>query len=746
VLTRGRRIFLEWFVVALLATAGIGLAVSQDIFRRADNLFYDRLIWLAREPASDDIIIIAIDDESVRRIGQFPWPRDAHARLLDRLQAAKARAILYDLLFVEFSRQDRELVRATAAARPILPLYMEVPGRNGAAVTVVEPIAPLREAGALLGHANLSPDEDGIVRRVHLAEGSAGRLWPHVAAVTACRAAGKACAQPQRGEGAGLVRARPYLIPYAGGRQHFRTIPFVEVIEGRVPSAFFAGKIVLVGATGAGLGDAYATPLAERNALMPGVELNANIVQALVSNRAIAPAGPALRYALALLPLWILLAGFLWARPRFNFLLGLALAFSTLAISAVLIFMGGQWASPVAALVGLAVVYPLWGWRRLEATTSYMREELERFRRDPDLLLPSERPTGETVQSDIELLRGAVARARDLQHFVTDTLKGLPDASLVIGPDAEIRLLNDRAFALLGDGEGQHFTWVTAELTGDQSALDKDREPGEGGLPSEIVDTRDRIFDVRWSPIRDRDGRLASWVLRLADITELRLATRQREEALQLLTHDMRSPQVSIITTLGQAGRAVEASISKRIEAYARRTLALADGFVQFARAEAQPLSCDEVDLRDVLLDAVDDLWPQSSAKRMQVETLGLDEELLVQGDRSLLTRATINLVGNAIKYAPEESAIRCGLERRGAHVILSVADQGPGITREQIEEIFQPFRRLDHNGPEGVGLGLPFVRSVAARHGGSVTCISDPGEGSRFELQLPLADAVEAG
>jgi CHASE2 domain-containing sensor protein len=629
-LTGERRILIEWLAVALLATAGVTLAVATDLFRRADNLLYDQLIRLEREPASDEIIVIAIDNDSIARIGGFPWPRDVHAGLLDRLEAARPRVILYDVLFVDPSPADRRLADAVSRTRPVLPLYMEVPGRNGEPVSVIEPIPPLRAAGAEIGHVNLSPDEDGIVRRAYLAEGRGDRLWPHVAALTACRAAGAACDLPRRGEGDGLARAEPYLIPFAGGRQHFRTVPFFAVLDGSVPDEFFTDRIVLIGATASGLGDAYATPLAERNTLMPGVELNANIIQALITGRAVKPAGPIARYALALLPLWLLLAGFLLARPRFNFLLGLALGAAAVGASVALLLVGGLWAPPLAALAGLIVVYPLWAWRRLEATTAYLREEFTRFRNDPDPLFAEARPAGDAVQSDIELLRAAIAH--------------------------------------------------------------------------------------------------------------LRTATRQREEALQFLTHDMRSPQASIISTLGQAGGAVEAGIARRIENYARRTLALADGFVQFARAESQHVTREETNVCDVVLDAVDDLWPQSSARRIAIETEGCESERLVLGDRSLLTRAVINLVGNAIKYSPDGSTVRCRVASEAGEVVVSIEDQGPGISEDQRALLFQPFRRLGHGGPEGAGLGLAFVRLIASRHGGTVTCHSSPGEGSRFELRLPAA------
>lgn len=737
--TRVRRILIEWIAVALISTLVVAATVWGQTFERADNLVYDRLIRLQGAAADDRIIIVAIDDESVARIGRFPWPRAVHARLLQRLAAARPSAIIYDVLLVDPSTGDPELATAVHAARPILPVYMEVPGPNGASVGVVQPRPEFRAAGALVGEANVSPDDDGIVRRVYLAEGTGHQLWPHVATLAACHAFETACLPLQRGSSQDYVRERPYLIPFAGRRRHFRTIPFSAVLDGGVPDAFFRGRIVLVGATAAGLSDTYGTPMAERDALMPGVEVNANIVQGLIDGRFLAPAPTPARYAFPLVPLWLLLAGFLLARPRVNFFLGLFLIPAVVAASAAVFLVGHYWISPVTALAGLLLLYPLWAWRRLEATSAFMRRELEQFHRDPEVPPNSRPPTLEAVQSDIDLLGEAVARARDLRRVVSDTLKALPDASAVIDASSgSIQFLNDRGHDLLGQAEGKHFSWIVERLTGTEGSGTAAAAPD--ALPSQIIVEDGRIFDVRWSPIHSHEGKLVSWVVRLADITELQLANRQREEALQLLTHDMRSPQASIIAALGQSPGAVEPTLARRIESYARRTLELADGYVQLARAEAQPLRLEELDLDAVLVEAVDDLWPLSSAKEIKVETGATEGEVLVRGDRGLLTRAIINLVGNAIKFSPSGSSVRCGIERERGEVSLSICDEGPGLTTDQVSALFKPFRQAGKS-VDGVGLGLAFVRSVAARHGGSIVCRNNPGPGCRFELRLPAAE-----
>ena len=139
------------------------------------------------------------------------------------------------------------------------------------------------------------------------------------------------------------------------------------------------------------------------------------------------------------------------------------------------------------------------------------------------------------------------------------------------------------------------------------------------------------------------------------------------------------------------------------------------------------------------LLDAVDDLWPLSSSRHIEIRAEGCEGEILVRADRGLLTRAVINLIGNAIKYGPSSSQIRCALEVRDDDAVFTVCDEGPGLSEDEIAHLFQPFRQLGKSIGEGAGLGLAFVSSVAARHHGSISCRSKPGAGSCFELRLPV-------
>jgi signal transduction histidine kinase len=118
---------------------------------------------------------------------------------------------------------------------------------------------------------------------------------------------------------------------------------------------------------------------------------------------------------------------------------------------------------------------------------------------------------------------------------------------------------------------------------------------------------------------------------------------------------------------------------------------------------------------------------------------------MLALGDRGVLARALINLIGNAVKYSPDGSAISVRaatvLDGGRTYVELAVADQGPGLTAEEAVLAFRPFQRFDRPGEDaahGAGLGLAFVHAAAARHGGGVSCKSTPGQGATFTLRLP--------
>ena len=114
--------------------------------------------------------------------------------------------------------------------------------------------------------------------------------------------------------------------------------------------------------------------------------------------------------------------------------------------------------------------------------------------------------------------------------------------------------------------------------------------------------------------------------------------------------------------------------------------------------------------------------------------------------DREAMARSLVNLVNNALKYSQDHKYIGVNLYRENGAVKLEVIDHGIGIPTREQEKIFEKFYRvgdpLVHN-TKGSGLGLSLVRHIAHAHGGEVAVDSTPGQGSKFTITLPVAEAV---
>lgn len=734
------RLLLEWLLVAGFAILTLCLLVSYGLTERPDNLAYDALMR-TRPALKSDVVIVAIDEASLGSIGLWPWPRDVHARLIERLAAARPAAIGYDVLFVEPSAQDAALAGAIRqAGNVVLPLTFSVPGGNGAPFDLQAPVTPIAQAVRAVGHADLIPDRDGIVRRASLLGGTARAHWPDLAEqvnriVTrhVSPAFARTAAAPLPAEHLGF--SDPILIPFSGGAGFHRSISFGAVLRGEVPPEMLAGKVILVGSTASGSGDQYPVP----SGAMPGVEILANLIDALIDNRAIHQVGPETTLWVSLVPLALLLGALLILPPRINVVLGLALMMLVVGTSAALLIGADIWLPPTAALAGLLIVYPLWAWRRLEAANAYMVEELTLLRGETDLL-PMGRPPSarvgwfrEAIARQTALLHMAIGRVRDLRRFFADSLQALPDATLVTGPTGEVLVANRAADALFGASAGRSLDDLLHRLASDipESAV------ADGAREIEAGDGR--IFVLAVVPLSDSQGNRAGSIARLTDITAIRLATRQREDALQLLTHDMRSPQASILALLDRKDED-EQGLRARIAGYARRTLKLADDFVHYARAESGQHAEELLDFAAILIEAADDQWALAQAKKIRVEAPDLEEEFLVLGDRSLLSRMVCNLIGNAIKYSDGGTVVRCTLEREEKMLCCRIADQGHGIAADDLDVIFRPFCRSRGVEGAGAGLGLAFVRTVVQRHGGTIGVESRLGDGTTFTVRLPIA------
>jgi len=182
-----------------------------------------------------------------------------------------------------------------------------------------------------------------------------------------------------------------------------------------------------------------------------------------------------------------------------------------------------------------------------------------------------------------------------------------------------------------------------------------------------------------------------------------------------------------------------------QIEQYTLRNLDFAESLLQLNRAEgANSANFSFCDLHSILDNVYAQFSPVAKDKSIKLHLKKANTDMWVNGDNDLLERAIGNLVSNAIKFSLEDSDIYLDLSANSSEApqaTVTVKDNGPGISEQDLPHIFKRFRRL--SGAEakpGAGVGLFFVQTVVEKHAGSISVNSKLGAGSRFEINLPLS------
>ncbi len=360
---------------SVILLIGIVLVAYTEILERFDFLIYDKLSTLRQYPQDRNITIIAIDEESLKILGRWPWSRGVHAELITRLKTINTGTIALDLLFSEPQDNDpyadNLLAQAIAAhgnvILPVVPISEEYSGL----LTVVQPLA-LFTKHAVLGHADIELDSDGVARRVFLYAGINAPTWPTLGLALADPATAKKAPQSLSTDKEiseqwnHWVRSQEALIPYTGQSSNFSKIPYARVLFDDEALASLRNKTVIVGVTAAGIGTRFATPASPINRQpMTGVEWHANVFSMLTNNRTIYPIPKMLMAIISASWVAIILLGISFLAINLTIPLLLILLVFALFFTGLILELGHVWIPPGAVLLGTLSLYPLWNWQRI---------------------------------------------------------------------------------------------------------------------------------------------------------------------------------------------------------------------------------------------------------------------------------------------------------------------------------------------------------------------------------------------
>ena len=734
-------------------------------------------------------LIIDIDSDSIRHLGQWPWPRDQLARLVDI--AAAARVIGIDLLLTEADRfaganHDTDAILAAslrhvpvvlAAAvesagkfsrhpMPAVTPVFEAGNDPGAAVphypSVFWPRAELADAANGIGLVTVPPEADGIIRRMPTVAEVGSLLIPSFG-VEVVRVATHADRISFRAEPTGghTLEIGDRTIPTgpAGGvwlryaaDGTVPSVPADRVLRGEIDRAVFRDRVVLIGTSAPGLSDAFETPLRH---LQSGVSIQAQLVESLLLGDLLRRPGfaPALERLLAVV--LAIAANLMFGRIGDK-------TYALICGGAMILLAAGSFSAFAAAGLLLDATLPIAAFLTINLIVLAERTRQEvRTRRQREAELANARREVE-LRTEAENARESLAIALDAAQL------GMWDADL-IGGTWRRSVRHDEIFGYPGPPP----EWSREKLLAHVVAEDQDSVARSLDV---AIETGALHFRCR---IRRHDGSLRSIVVEgrvyhaedgtptriagvVTDVTErLRieefLQQTQRLQAVGTIAggvaHNFNNLLTIILGNLDLAAR--PRSDMERIRSYLAAATAAAEHgaeltwqLLSFARR--QPLRPEPTapaeQLRNLSL-----LIGETFPGNIRVETHIANDLWLVEIDPGELQLALLNLGFNARDAMPGGGALGISAKNQvtqddhlglsGRYVVIEITDDGLGILPEILPRVFEPFMTTKEVGA-GAGLGLSQVHGFVHQSGGAVDIESEPGNGTVVRMYLPAAEA----
>ena len=411
----------------------------------------------------------------------------------------------------------------------------------------------------------------------------------------------------------------------------------------------------------------------------------------------------------------------------------------------------------VAALAGLGAALLL-GWVASGLLTKRVRDIAEVAKRYAagDLSPPGRDYGSDEIgmvaraldDSVREIERRAAALTADRARMEA-ILSGMEEGVLVVNDQGRLQLVNAAARQMLhvdAAPEGRHYLEIVRHP--DIAAQVGNALTGTAGAGVELALPNATII-ARSAPVGGTPGTGA--VLVLHDISDLRRADRIRRDFVANVSHELRTPLTAVrgyVEALLDGGEDPEEA-RRFLDIIARHTLRmerLVRDLLRLARLDAGQESREHIPCPvDTLFAGVEaELAPVIDARGQTVAREIEPDAVVVNGDPAKLHDALKNLLENATNYAPEGSRIVIGAARQDNRLVLTVADEGPGIPPQDLPRVFERFYRVEkarsrsNRDPGGTGLGLAIVKHLIELHGGRVSAANRPEGGAIMTVELP--------
>src|SRR6266700_558690 len=363
-------------------------------------------------------------------------------------------------------------------------------------------------------------------------------------------------------------------------------------------------------------------------------------------------------------------------------------------------------------------------------------------------------------------LESIFARQEELDRQIagresgTQTILGaMQDGLLVVDERRRITLMNqtfEELFGLRGPAAGvplletiRHATlgWLIAETLRTGEAMRSELSLADSQSHSE------RHIEVNAVPIKNALDETTGAVVLFHDITELKRLDQIRSDFVANVSHELRTPlsilrgYIEMLLDNPKTSREELARVLAIMERHSKRLGRLVDDLLSLARLESSNASLElsAVRIEDWFNNVIRDGKEKLTAKHLKVIVDLPPDAPTFRGDEPRLQQVLYHLLENAVKYSRENGQIHLRAAKRGSELVLSVTDNGLGISKDDLPRIFERFYRADKARSRelgGTGLGLAIVKHIAQLHGGRVEAESELGKGTTIRVVLPVGTA----
>ncbi|MRX28148.1 CHASE2 domain-containing protein [Kangiella sp. HZ709] len=379
----------HYILAAVFAAFTFYVSYSQWLLP-LDYLFYDRILRLQPDTNSEDVVIVAMDELSLQEYGQLPWNRTLHAQLIDQLSKSEVKAVGYDVLFDKNrDLDDQVLVDAVKNnGKVVFPVIIEKLAQNRELLEVM-PFPDLIQAAKKMGVVHFELDSDNIARSSYLKAGLGEPFWRSFSAEVLEVSSDTVYALPINEKSKSpsydltiIEKDGLIYIPYKKNQNHFKKISFVDVVQGKQTALdAIKNKVVFVGvtATAARNADFLPVPMSRDGQIMPGVEINATLFEALKDESYI-EAMPNVSNSLILTSIVLVFFVFLpKLLPRRSFYYSAIILLAIIFLQWYLMHFQYLWFKVATLIAVISVGYLFWVWQKVVSNMTFFKATVERL-------------------------------------------------------------------------------------------------------------------------------------------------------------------------------------------------------------------------------------------------------------------------------------------------------------------------------------------------------------------------------